>query len=322
MYETAVSPPWPARLGTSPRPSAAVVGAAGFIGRPLADALQAEGVRVARFTRARPAVRDGRLHPELWSARTVFFVAGSIDPARAEGDGRLAAAADRRLLVDLLEGLRATGRRPVLAFAASGGTVYDPAAEPPYRETAPTGPTIAYGRCKLRMERELLARADAVHPVILRLANIYGPGQPERGGVVARWLARVARGEPLEIFGSPRAARDYLYVDDAVDALLRVRHRFADGTGGDRLPSVVNIGSGTPVTLAHLTDVVSVAVGRPLQVRFIEGRHIDRLAYWLDISAADRLLRWRPRTPLLVGVRRAWLAQCGQPVPHLAAATG
>jgi UDP-glucose 4-epimerase len=172
------------------------------------------------------------------------------------------------------------------------------------------------------MERELLARADAVHPVILRLANIYGPDQPERGGVVARWLARVARGEPLEIFGSPRAARDYLYVDDAVDALLRVRHRFADGIGGDRLPTVVNIGSGTPVTLAHLTDVVSEAVGRPLQIRFGEGRHIDRLAYWLDISTADRLLRWRPRTPLPVGVRQAWLALCGQPVPRLSATAG
>ena len=228
-------------------------------------------------------------------------------------------ATDRRHLVDLLDALRTGetgGQRPTLIFASSGGTVYDPTAEPPYHEGSPTRPTIEYGRCKLRMERELLARSGAVRPVILRLANIYGPGQRASGGVVARWLASVADGEPLNVFGNPRAARDYLYVDDTVEAMVRVRHRFAAGSEG---AATLNIGSGTPATLKGLVDIISAGVGRPVEVRLAEGRPIDRLAYWLDVSAATRLLGWRPRTSLEVGVRRTWQEQWARPAPALAA---
>jgi UDP-glucose 4-epimerase len=283
------------------RSSAAVIGAAGFIGRPLCTALDAQGVRVARFTRARPFMRDGRLAPELLAAHTIFFVATSIDPARAETQVGLADA-DHRTFVALLDGLRSVGHHPTLIYTSSGGTVYDATAEPPYSEDAPLGPLAAYGRCKLRLERELLARTDAVRPVILRLANIYGPGQPETGGVVARWLALAARREPVVIFGSPRAARDYLYIDDAVEALMRVHNH--SGVEGE----VFNIGSGVPVMLARLVDLVSAAAGRPLAVNHKDGRPFDRLAYWLDISAADQILGWRPRTPLELGVRRTWNA--------------
>jgi UDP-glucose 4-epimerase len=303
------------------RPSAAVIGAAGFIGHPLAEALEADGVRVARFTRHRPAVRDGRLHPELLSARTIYFVASNIDPARAAAQAELGFA-DRRLLVDLLDGLRAAGQRATLVFASSGGTVYDPAVEPPYSETSPARPAIAYGRCKLLMERELLARAEAVRPVILRLANIYGPGQRANGGVVARWLANAVRAEPVEIFGSPLAARDYLYVDDTVEAMLRVQHRFTVGNARPGpTPVTINVGSGTPVTLADLFDIVSAAVDRPLPLRPGPSRPIDRLAYWLDISAAADLLGWRPRTPLEVGVRRTWAALRDRATPALSRST-
>jgi UDP-glucose 4-epimerase len=315
MYpQTLAGPPKPPQVPPPARPSAAVIGAAGFIGRPLVEALEADGVRVARFTRSRPALRDGRLHPELRSARTIFFVATNIDPARAAAHAELGAA-DRRHLVDLLAALRAGGQRPTLIFASSGGTVYDPTVEPPYHEGSPTRPTIAYGRWKLRMERELLARAGAVRPVILRLANIYGPGQRANGGVVARWLASVAGGQPVDVFGNPRAARDYLYVDDTVEAMVRVRHRFAAGSEN---AATINIGSGAPVMLEHLVDVISAGVGRPIDVRLGEGRTIDRLAYWLDVSAATRLLGWRPRTSLEVGVRRTWHEQWVRAVPALA----
>jgi UDP-glucose 4-epimerase len=292
--------------------TAAVIGAAGFVGRPLCAALDAEGVRVARFSRARPFLRDGRLAPELLAARTVFFVATSIDPARAEAQASLADA-DHRTFVALLDGLRAVGRHPTLVYTSSGGTVYDATAEPPYRESAPLRPLAVYGRCKLRLERELLARTDAVRPVILRLANIYGPGQLETGGVVARWLAQAARQGPLEILGSPRAARDYLYLDDTVDALVRAHHHFAaPDTGPDQVPAILNIGSGVPVMLARLVDLVSAAAGRPLAVYHREGRPFDRLAYWLDVAEAERVLGWRPSTPVELGIRRTWQAKQGE----------
>jgi UDP-glucose 4-epimerase len=289
------------------RATAAVIGAAGFIGRPLCDALEAEGVRVARYSRSRPFVRDGRLSAELVAARTVFYVATSINPAKAASQADLAAA-DQRTFVSLLDGLREAGRRPTLIFTSSGGTVYDPQVAPPYLESSPTGPAAAYGRCKLRLECELLARADAVRPVILRLANIYGPGQPESGGVVARWVASAARGDALEIFGSPRAARDYLYIDDTVDALMRAYHLATAGGPLDPAESVFNVGSGTPVMLARLADLVAAAAGRRVQVHHRPGRDFDRLAYWLDVAAAHRKLGWRPHTPLELGVRRTWQA--------------
>lgn len=264
--------------------SAAVVGAGGFIGSHLHDALVATGIPTTDVT----------------TADTVFFVAGSVTPASAERHPDRVAAhlASFRELLDRLAG---TGTRPRVVLAGSGGTVYDEAVPPPYAETAPVGPASAYGRAKLAMERDLLARADTIDGVVLRLANVYGPGQRvgTGQGVVAYWLDAIANGRPLIVYGD--ATRDYVYVDDVVDAMVRA-HRAGP------LPAVLNIGSGVPVSLTGLLRTVEESVGRAIDARFEHRRWFDRQDVWLDVGLARSVLGWHAGTGLDTGIARAWHA--------------
>lgn len=289
-----------------PRP-AAVVGAAGFIGGALSGALERSGTPTAAYTRHRPAVLDGRLAPAVAAAGTVFLVAGRTSPALAELDAE-AGAIELAELHQLLELLSASpppgGPRRRIVLASSGGTVYDPATSPPYSETAPVGPVTAYGRLKLATEELVRGFAGALDPVVARLSNVYGPGQRlgTGQGVVGHWLVAAKDGRPLLLYGDPGTTRDYLYIDDAVEALLAL------GAAPDPLPSVLNVGSGTPTSLQALAQLVRGTVGEHLEVTVVPARGFDRQDTWLDVRCAATTLGWAPRTDLADGVRATWAA--------------
>ncbi|NUP14898.1 MAG: NAD-dependent epimerase/dehydratase family protein [Streptomyces sp.] len=282
----------------------AVIGATGFIGSRLMAGLTADGARApAAFNRAFPPVAGGRAAPGLAEADIVYFLAAGLSPVLAERRPDLVEA-ERRLLVEVLEALAARGRRPVFVLASSGGAVYAPEVEPPYRETTPTRPDSVYGHAKLRLERELFQRSDAVRAVVARLSNVYGPDQRAvRGfGVLPHWLTAAARGEPVRVFGDPHVVRDYVHVDDVTRFLLALRGRI----GGGPLPDVVNVGSGVPTSLSGLLDIVSGVTGGSVAVRWERGRSFDRRGNWLDVARARAELDWRAAVPLAEGVRQCW----------------
>ncbi|WP_163507011.1 NAD-dependent epimerase/dehydratase family protein [Fodinicola acaciae] len=275
-----------------------VIGAGGLIGGALQSVLRRSGVAVTGFTRQSPAIVDGRPHPALISARTVYYLASTISPSNVDG-----AAADHTDFVRLLDGLTAAGRRPTVVLGSSGGTAYDPTASPPYAEDSPVAPADPYGRAKVRMEDELLARAGQLRPVVLRLANVYGPRPDGTGGfgVVAHWLRAIAEGRPVRLFGDPRTVRDHVFVGDVVDAMLAVRRAAP-------LPSVLNLGSGRPVSLADLFEVVRAVTGTRPEVERLPSRGRDRPAVWLDVRLARSALDWWARTPLEAGIAQTWRA--------------
>ncbi|MEV0440433.1 NAD-dependent epimerase/dehydratase family protein [Streptomyces spectabilis] len=277
----------------------AVVGGSGFIGRNLRKALDAAGVRACSFTRQRPFAQGGRVRRALLRSHTVFYVAGSVTPARAEREPRLAAQ-DYWDLQLLLWGLRGAAHRPLVVLASSGGTVYAPEADPPYREDAPTRPVSAYGAVKLAQERALGGASWTV-PVILRLANVYGPGQPAGAGfgVIPHWAGAVRTGGALTLIG--RSRRDYVHVDDVCAALLAA-HRRADLLRAAPGPTTLNIGSGVPTSLDELHRHFERAAGRALEVRREPARSFDRSDVWLDVTAAREVLGWTPRTGLADGL--------------------
>lgn len=290
-------------------PSAAVIGAGGFIGSRLSTALEGEGIPTARFRRSSPLAPGGRLADGLRRAGVIFFLASSITPALAEKYPDRAAS-DHSTLMNLLRLLRHTDHRPVFVLASSGGTVYDPAASMPYAETSPIWPDSPYGRAKLLLEQELLAHPDLVRPVILRLASVYGPGQRTRGahGVITHWLEAMRADRPLRLFGDPRACRDYVYVDDVVEALLlagRLGHTLVRGPTG---PMTLNIGSGVRTSLLDLLAEIASVVDRRFTVEFDDARTFDRRDVWLDVTSAARTLNWSPRTSLHQGLSETWTA--------------
>jgi UDP-glucose 4-epimerase len=285
----------------------AVVGANGFIGRHLVHELTTRGTRVSGWTRQQPAVVHGVVAPLVARARTVVLVAGSVNPAIAQRDPD-AVQSELAELGSLVGALarsavdRSTSQRVV--FASSGGTVYDASHPPPYAEDDPVGPTTAYGRLKLAVEQTLGRHAGVIEPVVLRLANVYGPGQRlgTGQGVIGHWLHAAAAGRPLEVYGDAATSRDYVYVADVAAAVEAV-HR--SGTP----PSVINIGSGTATSLGELGRLVSQAVGRDdVDLKVVPARAFDRQDVFLDIRLARTTLGWVPATSLRAGLAATWSA--------------
>jgi UDP-glucose 4-epimerase len=156
-----------------------------------------------------------------------------------------------------------------------------------------------YGRAMLAIE-SLVGRWD--RSTVLRVSNAYGPGQRPRNrqGVIAYWLSAIAEGSPVHLVGSDQVARDYIFVDDVIDALIAAHM-------SEHPPSVVNVGSGRPTTLADLLDQVRAVVAPiEVKVRRDPARSFDSPSTWLDVSLARQSLGWTPRTSVSEGLRLTW----------------
>jgi UDP-glucose 4-epimerase len=282
---------------------AAVVGGSGFIGSHLVRALRRAGIPVTSFTTARPAWFGPEPAPEVLHASTIFFLAGTVTPVTA-GVYPSHVEAELRMFEQFLAAVRRAPTPSRIVLSSSGGTVYASDGQPPYSEDDAVGPTNSYGAMKLDMERALLAQ-PSVEPVVLRLANVYGQGQrPRRGqGVIAHWLHAAAQGWPLVLHGDPASTRDYVYIDDTVDLLVRV-HRSQRPP-----PAVINVGSGSPTTLARLAQLIIEVTGSSDRLLTpCQGRPVDRSHVWLDVHRAGESLGWAPRTALPEGLRQTWIS--------------
>lgn len=292
---------------------AAVIGAAGFIGTSLSAALANSRVDTACFTRGvRVLNHRDELSYVLRLTPVVYYLASSINPTLGEMHPDWAAA-DHAAFSSLLRRLADRDDPPAVVLTSSGGTVYDQRVAPPYSESSPVRAAGRYGQAKVALEEELYKYSDRIPGVILRLANVYGPGQitGKGQGVLGYWMRAALDGEPLRIIGDPEYSRDYVYITDVVDSLGRVDRALRAGRlfGGGHTPGeplVLNIGSGVPTPLSELVSVVRGVVGRDLPVVTAEGGGLDREHVWLDVARAYQTLGWRPSTGLAEGVARMW----------------
>ncbi len=294
------------------RGRAAVVGAAGFLGSAVHDELVRREVRVLPYTRARSFLAASS---EVTTADTVFWLASSIRPATASTD-MAAGQSDLHAMGTLLDRLAAAPRRGRcrVVVVSSGGTVYDAQQRPPHRETGTTRAVNDYGRAMLAVED--LVRERAPEHTVLRVANAYGPGQVARRGqgVIAHWLDAVARDEAITVLGDDQLARDYVYVDDVVAALVAVHE-------AHEAPPLLNIGSGVGTGLGELVDAVRATVApREVRVDRRPARSFDAPSTWLAVDRAADILDWEPRVPLDEGLVRTWAAHRRTAVPVAARA--
>nr|WP_323690107.1 NAD-dependent epimerase/dehydratase family protein [Rhizobium sp. AN95] len=189
-----------------------------------------------------------------------------------------------------------------IVFISSGGTVYGVPKTIPISEEHSTYPTSSYGITKLAIEKylDLYRSLHGLEYVTLRLANPYGVGQrlDAQQGAIAVFLARALRGEEISIWGDGSVIRDYIYVDDAIDAM--VRSVDVNIQGG----CVVNIGAGVGYSINEILSAIEKVTGRRTNKKYVEGRTYDVPANVLDISAAARLLGWTPKISLEEGLLR------------------
>jgi UDP-glucose 4-epimerase len=304
---------------------ALVTGGAGFIGSNLVDRLLAEGHevdvlddlssgslanladaradRTSRLTFHQIDIRDphlvdliARREPEV-----IYHLAAQIDVRASVARPAFDAEVNVIGTLNVLEGARVAGARKVV-FASSGGTIYGEVAgrDLPAKESQPQVPLSPYGVTKrvafdyLNVYRELYG----IEFTALALANVYGPRQDPHGeaGVVAIFAGRLLADEPCTIYGDGDQTRDYLYVDDVVDAFVR-----ATTKGGGLL---VNIGTGVETSVNELYSAMARAAGvdRPAAMAPARAGELRRSA--LDPGRAAIHLGWKPWTTIDDGAAR------------------
>ena len=302
--------------------SCLVLGGAGFIGSHLAEALLQAGHRVRIFDRPHldrlPAflqrgefevftgdfLNPRTLSPALEGSEIVFHLVSTTLPKTSNDNPMYDVESNVMGTLRLLELCRQQGVRKVV-FASSGGTVYGVPRSVPIDESHPTDPICSYGIHKLAIEKylQLNHRVHGLDYCVVRPANLYGPRQrlDIAQGAVAVFLDRALRGKPIQVWGDGSVVRDYLYVGDAAEALLK-----AAAFEGE--PRLFNIGSGAGTSLTQLIKEIEALLGRAVPVEYSAARSLDVPANVLDASLARRHLGWVPRTSLAEGLRRTHAA--------------
>ncbi len=303
---------------------ALVTGGAGFIGSNLVDRLLVEGYEVdvvddlstgslSNLADARgSAGRALTIHQldvsvpavvELMVRRrpaVVFHLAAQPDVMASVQSPAFDGTVNVVGSLNVLEGARQAESERVV-FAASGGTLYgEPSPEDlPVRESHPHKPLAPYGVSKravidyLTVFREL----HALEFCALALGSVYGPRQDPRGegGVVTAFAERIMRDEPVTVYGDGEQTRDFVFVDDVVDAFMRATTR-----GGGL---VCNIGTGRETSINELLATLADVFGQEVAAISAPARPGEVLRSSLDVERAAIQLGWRPWTTLGDGSR-------------------
>jgi UDP-glucose 4-epimerase len=210
--------------------------------------------------------------------------------------------------VGLLEASREAGVARVV-FASSGGTVYGMPDRLPIAEDHPTHPISGYGITKLAVEHYLrmYSHLYGMPSVIVRPSVAYGPRQNprRRQSAVTVFIYHALLGEPIIIWGDGEVTRDYIFVEDLIDALLLAAHVNTSST------SVFNLAGPRAYTLNELIREIENTLAVRMQVHYEPARRFDVPAVRLDTQAAARILKWQPDTGLPEGIKKtaAWLRQ-------------
>jgi UDP-glucose 4-epimerase len=286
---------------------------AGFIGRHLLRALLAQGMPVQVLDR-NPCPTEfvdkttwiqGDFHDPvalrqvLEGAQQAYHLVSSTVP------GDLHVDIARELHDNVVGSLRVVdacvnagvGR---LIFASSA-SVYGEQTQFPITEDAPTNPISAHGVHKLAVEKFLLIaqREKGLDVRILRIANPYGPGQSIQGrqGIVAIAIGCLLRNEPLTLRDGGKMVRDFIYVTDLADAMMRCGLR-------PHLPPILNLGSGQGHSLLEVTNLVQELSGHRLILADAPARMVDIPLSVLDIVRARTAMAFSPSTDLHEGIAR------------------
>lgn len=303
-----------------------ITGGLGFIGSNLALRLVEHGARVTLVDamipeyggnlfnvepiRDRVQINFGDIcdrHAMDWLVRDqdyVFHLAGQVSHVMSMTNPYPDIEYNIKGTVVVMEALRQFNPRAKVIFTGTRGQ-YGSAVSLPVTEDAPTNPKGIYEISNLTAEKIIQVYNDihGIRSVLLRLTNIYGPRAQMKHSQygVANWFVRLAiDGQTIPVFGDGAILRDFLYVDDCVDAILM------SATCETASGQVFNVGLDQPSTFRELAEAVVKAAGsgRWEFAPFTPERKAQEPGdFYSDISKIRRMVGWRPRTPLDDGLR-------------------
>ena len=320
--------------------TALVTGSAGFIGFHTCERLLQSGARVVGLDAMTeyydPALKEVR-HGVLRQSPGFSAVIGRVDaPGLVQGlmeEHRpdvvvhLAAQAGVRYSIEaprsyleanligtyeVLEAARAVP--PAHLMLASTSSVYGANTEMPYAETQKADTQMSF-YAATKKATEAMAHSYAhlygLPVTMFRFFTVYGPwGRPDMA--LFRFVKAIEAGEPIDVYNNGDMARDFTYVDDLVEGLMRLRGAVPGTEPVGEIDSlspvapfrVVNVGNGSPVPLMEFVSAVEAALDKRAEINFMDMQPGDVPATWADASLLQALVGALPKTPLEKGVRR------------------
>lgn len=305
---------------------ALVTGGAGFIGSHLVDRMVAEGHDVLVVddlsTGRREQVADGCrfdqldiTSPELipltesFRPEVVLHLAAQMDVRKSVADPLHDTRTNVLGTVNVVTAAARAGVRKVV-FASSGGTVYGEPEALPVREDAPVRPASPYGAAKVAGETYTAAfgRLHGFSWTSLRLGNVYGPRQDPHGeaGVVAIFGRAMLEGRQTLVFGDGTSSRDYVHVDDVVEAFRQCLDSRTNG-------GIHNVGTGRSTSVRELHSVLAKLCGAADAPEHRDPRLGELQHIALDPRSLQTATGWVPEVPLEAGLEQTvtWIASQG-----------
>lgn len=303
-----------------------ITGGAGFIGSSLVHALVARGDNVTILDAMLPLyggnefnlegirdevefikgdIRDKSLVDDLVRGKDLIFnFAAQVSYIDSKDKPFLDLDINGKGHLNVLEAMREFNPKGKILFSSSR-LVYGKILTTPVREDHPTDPLSMYGIHKLLGEKYYQYYHDqfGIDAVSARIPNPYGPRQQMKHSKysIVGWFVRMAmEGEAIQVFGDGKQERDYMYIDDIVDAFLELAEK---GEAGQ----VYNIGTHERVKFVDMVDAVLEAVGTgnkehvPWPKNYEKNETGDYIA---DTSKIEALTSWKPKVDLKKGIQR------------------
>jgi len=293
-----------------------VTGGAGFIGSHITDALISAGHSVhvvddlsggirgninssATFHELDIRSEDVARLFQQEKFEVLVHHAAQMDVRRSVADPRYDSDVNIGGLLNLMEAGRMAGLQKVL-FASTGGAIYGEPDYAPQDENHTLRPLSPYGIAKFCSEKylEYYRHAYGIEYVALRYGNVYGPRQNPHGeaGVVAIFSERMLSNEPVFINGTGEQTRDYVYVEDVVQAnLLAMDHSNSD---------IFNVGTSVETSVNELFSAIRDAIDPSIVENRREGQPGEQKRSVLSYSKASEILGWKPSIDIVTGLRR------------------
>lgn len=292
-----------------------ITGGAGFIGSNLVRHLIEKGVSVIVLDNFMTGHRENiesfptveiiegdvrdktAVELAMRGVDVVFHLAASVGNKRSIDHPMTDAEINVLGTLQVLEAARKEGVRKIIASSSAG--IFGELKTIPIKEDHPIEPDSPYGCTKLAEEKLCLAYAKLynIEAICLRYFNVYGPNQryDAYGNVIPIFVFRMLQGEPILIFGDGEQTRDFVHVNDVVQANIKAAE--AIGVNG-----AFNIASGTSITINNLVEIITKNYNGNTRIEYCSERLGDVKHSLADISLAQQKICYEPSTVLKDGV--------------------
>jgi len=271
-----------------------ITGAYGFVGSHLMDALiPMPGVEVEHFDRERHDLfRKESLKHFVEDKEVIFHLAG----VNRDTNETLIKVNTLGTL-NLLEALTAYAKRDILLIYMSSFQVYqEPIKSELINELHPTHPQNIYGISNKAAE-EIISCYN-FRSIIFRGSNFFGPRcKPYYNSVISTFCDLLSKNKPFTVYGSGEQGRDFLYISDVIEVLLRAVHYKPEGI------EIVNLCGGKVVTINQIINILSEISGRTVGVQYQNCSENEHVIWWGDNTKCKEKFNWVPKIGISEGLK-------------------